>query len=185
MSRTTRELLITSATELLDEGDVAAVTLREVGRRAGVSHNAPYKHFRDKTALLATVAASELNRRLASRPAPRDLRELLYRYLDWAAGRPHSFRLVFGPWSIDSAELASAAEQAQAGLVALVRRAQADGVLPSAADPQRLGALVRATAHGAAELAAAGHLAADGKGRASPHDLVDDLLRYLERAADG
>ncbi len=36
---------------------VAAFTLREIARRAGVSHNAPYRHFRDKDALLAAVAA--------------------------------------------------------------------------------------------------------------------------------
>ena len=45
---------------LLDEGGVDHVTLREVGRRAGVSHNAPYKHFESKEALLAAIAAREL-----------------------------------------------------------------------------------------------------------------------------
>jgi AcrR family transcriptional regulator len=38
------------------------VTLREVGRLAGVSHNAPYKHFAGKEDLLAAVAARELSR---------------------------------------------------------------------------------------------------------------------------
>jgi AcrR family transcriptional regulator len=37
----TRELLLSAATELLDAGGPEAVTLREVGRRSGVSHNAP------------------------------------------------------------------------------------------------------------------------------------------------
>ncbi|MGF6880752.1 hypothetical protein ABIA39_000633 [Nocardia sp. GAS34] len=49
-------------------------------------------------------------------------------------------------------------------------------------NPERLAALLRAQAHGAADLAAAGHLAADGKGRADPADLVDDLLGYLPAA---
>jgi AcrR family transcriptional regulator len=57
----TRDRLVDAATELLDEGGPAAVTLREVGRRAGVSHNAPYKHFADKESLLAAIAARELN----------------------------------------------------------------------------------------------------------------------------
>jgi AcrR family transcriptional regulator len=58
----TRDDLIEVATGLLDRGGVAAVTLREVGRLAGVSHNAPYKHFADKQALLAAVAARDLAR---------------------------------------------------------------------------------------------------------------------------
>ena len=57
---TTREALLDAATDLLDEGGPVAVTLREVGHRAGLSHNAPYKHFADKNALLAAVAAREL-----------------------------------------------------------------------------------------------------------------------------
>ncbi|WP_291410022.1 TetR/AcrR family transcriptional regulator [Actinophytocola sp.] len=51
----TRESLVDAATALLDEGGVAAVTLREVGRQVGVSHNAPYKHFASKELLLAAV----------------------------------------------------------------------------------------------------------------------------------
>ena len=59
----TRDALVAAAAQLLDEGGPEAVTLREVGHRAGVSHNAPYKHFADKEALLAAVAARELDRR--------------------------------------------------------------------------------------------------------------------------
>jgi len=43
-------------TMLAERGDAAEVTLREVARRIGVSHNAPYRHFADKDALLAAVA---------------------------------------------------------------------------------------------------------------------------------
>jgi AcrR family transcriptional regulator len=39
-----------------EAGDVSEVTLREVAKRAGVSHNAPYRHFEDKDALLAAIA---------------------------------------------------------------------------------------------------------------------------------
>jgi AcrR family transcriptional regulator len=58
----TRDRLVEAAAGLLDEGGVPAVTLREVGRRAGVSHNAPYKHFAGKEELLAAVAAAQLRR---------------------------------------------------------------------------------------------------------------------------
>ena len=52
-----RETLLQGALQAISELGPAAFTLREVARRAGVSHNAPYRHFRDKDALLAAVAA--------------------------------------------------------------------------------------------------------------------------------
>src|SRR5271155_211382 len=49
--------LIHAALALLKETQDWAFSLREVARRAGVSHNAPYKHFPEKRDLLAAVAA--------------------------------------------------------------------------------------------------------------------------------
>src|ERR1700709_543537 len=53
----TRRALLSNAAELLDSGGPEAVTLREVGARAGVSRGAPYRHFTDKENLLTAVAA--------------------------------------------------------------------------------------------------------------------------------
>src|SRR5215471_10433792 len=109
----TREALIAAATELLDQGGVERVTLREVGSRAGVSHNAPYKHFAHKQALLAQVAAQELTvlgeamaavRARESRPEVA-LRKSMRMYAAWALAYPERFRLVFGPWTDEPAEL--------------------------------------------------------------------------------
>lgn len=172
----TRDRLVDVATRLLDEGGPAAVTLREVGRLAGVSHNAPYKHFADKEELLAAVAARELTRRRTRSGA--DLRRLMHDYVAWALRYPARFKLTFGAWSKGSDELAVAATEARAALVAAVERAQAAGELP-AGDPERVAALVQATAHGAVDLALAHHLSPTGKGHATPKDLVDDLLTHL------
>ncbi len=49
--------LVEAALALLDETQDWTFSLREVARRAGVSHNAPYKHFPEKRDLLAAVAA--------------------------------------------------------------------------------------------------------------------------------
>src|SRR5437867_11394050 len=51
-----REALVEAATALLDAEGPLGVTLRGAARRAGVSQTAPYRHFRDKGALLASVA---------------------------------------------------------------------------------------------------------------------------------
>ncbi len=188
--QTTRELLLDSALRLLDSGGVDAVTLREVGVGAGVSHNAPYKHFENKQALLAAVATRELSGRtiefagIAMRePDPAAvLRAVLHGYIGWAQSHPARFRLVFGNWSTETPEMTAVARDAQNALIALVTRAQQAGALPQA-EPERLAALLRALAHGASDMAAAGHLSAEGKGRADPTDLVDDLLGYLRESA--
>jgi len=44
-----REALLEAAIRLIAEVGPTAFTLREVARRAGVSHNAPYRHFRDRS----------------------------------------------------------------------------------------------------------------------------------------
>ncbi len=181
----TRDRLIDVATRLLDEGGPAAVTLREVGRLAGVSHNAPYKHFADKEDLLAAVAARQFGRQgrtRTSQPAAAEglerLRAMMGGYVRWALRYPARFKLTYGSWSTDSAELGAAASVARQALVDTVRAAQAAGDLP-AGDSERVAALVHATAHGAVDLALSGHLSKTGKGHASPEDLIDDLLEYL------
>ena len=52
-----KQSLLDAAVALIGEVGPQGFTLREVARRAGVSHNAPYRHFRDKDDLLAEVAA--------------------------------------------------------------------------------------------------------------------------------
>jgi AcrR family transcriptional regulator len=179
---TTRERLIDAATELLDGGGPAAVTLREVGRLAGVSHNAPYKHFADKEELLAAIAARSLRpgrRAVAAGAEPVDaLRTMMHAYVRWAVRFPARFKLTFGAWSTDSDELGAAATAARAELVQTVVAAQDAGqLLPG--DPERVAALILAATHGAVDLFLSGHLSKTGKGHAGPHDLVDDLFDRL------
>jgi AcrR family transcriptional regulator len=189
MEHDTRSELVTAASELLDRGGPAAVTLREVGRRAGVSHNAAYKHFSDKEELLAAVASRELSRQAGliraaaggSRSARRALRALMKGYVRWARAYPARFKLAFGSWTRSNDELDAAAAQARAQLVKIVELGQVRRELPSG-DPERLAALLHSLAHGAVDLALAGHLSSDGKGHADPEGLVDDLLRYLRSA---
>lgn len=182
----TRDALLDAAEELLDAGGVEAVTLREVGRRAGVSHNAPYKHFASKEALLAAIAARELLRMrdtlvggLAPDTPPEvALRAVFAGYARWALTYPRRFKLIFGPWSTGSDELARAAHATMDQLLGVVRAAQEHGTLP-AGPPERLTALLQAVAHGAADLQTAGHLAPDGKGGTDAAGLVADLLDHL------
>src|ERR1700730_15249350 len=51
-------VIVKAALEILGETQSLDFSLRELARRAGVSHNAPYKHFADKRELLAAVSAA-------------------------------------------------------------------------------------------------------------------------------
>lgn len=181
----TRDRLIRAAQDLLDEGGPASVTLREVGKRAGVSHNAPYKHFANKEELLAEVAArelaylqSELAGDLEKGSHPEDaLATSVVVQTARAVQFPERYRLIYGRWN-SSAELDRVARESSTLMSATVQQAQERGALLPG-DPERVAALLRAAGRGAAELETAGHLAPDGKGKASATDLVRDLLRLL------
>jgi AcrR family transcriptional regulator len=189
MRRNTRSLLIAAAAELLDAGGPAAVTLRDVGGRAGVSHNAPYKHFSDKEELLAAVASRELSRQaktlsgMRGEKSPREtLRAVMHAYVRWAMTHPQRFKLIFGAWRKSDAGLGEAADASRGALIRLVTAAQ-DAHELVAGDAERITSLFLAVGNGAADLALNGHLAASGKGHADPEDLIDDLILYLSRSA--
>ena len=188
MASETRSALVAAAAELLDQGGPAAVTLREVGRRAGVSHNAPYKHFASKEDLLAAIASRELERQSRAMSAARPdekpidaLRRLMRGYIRWARRNPARFRLTFGAWTRGSGELAAAAGKSRELLIAIVKAAQDARQLPPG-NPDRMASLLLALAHGAVDLALAGHLSATGKGSADPEMLADDLFALLRRS---
>ena len=63
-----RQRILDTSRALLDEQGLAALSLREVARRAGVTHQAPYHHFADRESILAELVAQgfdELSKRLA------------------------------------------------------------------------------------------------------------------------
>lgn len=61
-----------AAVEVIDERGLGAFSLREVARRAGVSHTAPAHHFGDVRGLLTSVAAEGFDALYAATAAARD-----------------------------------------------------------------------------------------------------------------
>jgi AcrR family transcriptional regulator len=96
-----RESLIAAARALLDAGGPAAVGLRETARRVGVSPTATYRHFADKEALLAALAAEGFHdladRQEAARREADPLPAMGRAYVAFALERRGLFRLMFGP----------------------------------------------------------------------------------------
>lgn len=99
------QALVAAAVDILESDGIAALSLRAVARRAGVSQTAPYRHFADKEALLAAVAAEGF-RGLIGRmsesvegvadPAAR-VAALGGGYVAFANAHPAQLRLMFGP----------------------------------------------------------------------------------------
>jgi AcrR family transcriptional regulator len=96
--------IIKAALEILRETQSLDFSLRELARRAGVSHNAPYKHFADKRELLAAVSAAgfeALTKRMALEigaisNARAQLFALLRAYINHGVENPALYRLMFG-----------------------------------------------------------------------------------------
>ncbi len=134
-----RRVIIQTAEAMLAEGQGWQFTLREVARRAGVSHAAPYKHFPDKASLLAELSMRGFDRLRevlteAVGANPRSVREALLRgaraYVRFGIDNPALYRLMFSTEACQDEDL-HLSERAMAPLavvIALLQRGQQEGV---------------------------------------------------------
>ena len=162
-----RETLLSAAISLIGEVGPTAFTPREVAGRAGVSHNAPYRHFRNREDLLAAVASQgfrELARamRAASQKQSDALDRLKYAglaYVAFALRKPEHLTVMFDvPRSEDlSWDAAEAEKEAFSELNLLVRAVQANGHFAQN-EPQQQTLYAWTTVHGFAKLATSGRL---------------------------
>lgn len=160
-----REALLQGALRVIAELGPAAFTLREVARRAGVSHNAPYRHFRDKDALLAAVAAQgfrELTRAMRDAGERKSntldrLKQSGLAYVAFAVRRPEHFTVMFDAPVIacKDPEYLQASQEAFNTLVNYIRNCQDEGLLPAGNTLERT-LYAWSLVHGIAKLAVAG-----------------------------
>lgn len=134
-----RNALIRTCLAVLVENGVEALSLREVARRAGVSHTACYRHFADREALLAAVAAEGFERlqqdlTAASIGAPDAVTALqrgLHAYLNFGYAHPQYVQLMFGiDMSARQPALKDVTTKAFDALVQLVTAALPTGSAP-------------------------------------------------------
>jgi AcrR family transcriptional regulator len=113
-------------------------TMREVARRAGVSHTAPYKHFPDKAALLLELALlgfDQLGQEMRAARTPRqpsarkELLAIAAAYIAFGVGNPSLYRLMFSRDAGDQqvAHLSERALSALGVLMDLLARGQESG----------------------------------------------------------
>lgn len=146
-----RAALLAAAGKVLEDQGPAGVLLREVARLAGVSHNAPYRHFASREALLAALAAQGFDE-FAARMQAAGL-ETGEAYVAFALEHPQLFRLMFG----GTVKLASDPELARAAGRAYESLVQAFRARGDVADPQTAAAAAWALVHGLAQLLLDGH----------------------------
>lgn len=111
-----RELIRHALAEITDNG-VAALSLRELARRAGVTHAAPAHHFRDKTGLLTAIATEGFTLLADTLEAARErgFLETGVAYVSFAVEHPAHFTVMFGPGADDGdPDLAAARDRAGA-----------------------------------------------------------------------
>jgi AcrR family transcriptional regulator len=107
--RDLKEACLIEAYKIIKEQGLAALSLRDVARRLGVSHQAPYRHFASRDHVLAEIIArtfEEFAVELEKAPVKSDpieaLRQMGERYLHYAAANPLKYQLMFSTPMPDS-----------------------------------------------------------------------------------
>jgi AcrR family transcriptional regulator len=165
-----RRALIEASLALIAEEGFSALTLREVARRAGVTHAAPYRHFPDKEALLAAVAeegframATLMRERMDQDKESGPLERLGacgVAYVLFAVQHPAHFRVMFGPHFStpkDHEGMSKEGGTAFGLLVQSIVQGQEAGLLREG-DPMPLALMAWSQVHGLASLLVDGQL---------------------------
>ena len=182
-----RPVLVDTAVELARTTGPDGVVLREVARRAGVSHNAAYRHFEDRAALLSEVsdcAMADLEKAMQQRidavtladPTARALerlRETGRAYVAFALREPGLFAVAF---TVSDGAAAHSDPATLTGPYAVLNTVLDELVACGAVTPERrLGADVAcwAMVHGFADLSVHGPL------REVPAEMRQPLLEIV------
>lgn len=162
-----RRAALTATVEALEDGGgPATLSMRDVARRAGVSHAAFSHHFGGKRGLLAAVAAEGYDLLAdALSAAGDDLIEAGVAYVRFAAAHPARFEVMFSPelYDRDVPETAAAGQRA--------RRALTEALSASANETNELAAW--SIVHGFASLWLSGSI---------PHGPADDAGDFARPA---
>ncbi|MBF6220656.1 TetR/AcrR family transcriptional regulator [Nocardia abscessus] len=183
-----RDALLAACLRLIETEGLGAVSLRRVAREAGVSTAAPYHHFPDRSALLATLSTQGfrlLGAQLAATRAEAEtplaaLTALANTYVRFSREQPAYFRLMFRPElsQPDKHPDAMAAGDAAFGVLAdTIAECVRAGVLP-ADKADTLAVMFWGLGHGLASLWLDGQLEkrAVQFGTTAPA-LVEDVMR--------
>jgi AcrR family transcriptional regulator len=185
-----RAQVLEASVALIAEQGLGGLSMREVARRAGVSHQAPYHHFADKAAIVAALVergferfANRLETAANVGTAAHRLERVGNAYVAFALDEPVYFRLMFRP-ELTDLERFPAAGAAGARAFAVLQRL-VDEEAGGRMRPTTKEAMVSmhwALVHGLATLLLDGPLGAQFPDAASRDRHVAKVLRLF---ADG
>lgn len=154
-----RRTLLAAAVEMIADRGPGQLSLRDLARRAGVSHAAPTHHFKDKTGLFTDIATEgfQLLGDSLTGADRADLRGMGRRYVDFALRHPAHFTVMYDRslTHADDPELAAAAARAGRILRDAVTELPPDR---RGADPDAAVLAAWSLAHGFATLTLNGNL---------------------------
>ncbi|MEE1730568.1 TetR/AcrR family transcriptional regulator [Streptomyces sp. BE282] len=181
-----RRAILSAALDAIAAEGTAALSLRDLARRAGVSHAAPAHHFKDRTGLLTAVAAEGYALFADALAGAPDLRERGVAYVRFAATHPAHFQVMFQPdlYRADDPDLLSAQARATDALRAGVADLPPGG---RGEDDRLAGVAAWSLAHGFATLLLSGNLADATEGR-DPEEAFRSLTGLIfapENRRDG
>jgi len=188
-----RRVLLDASLALVNEVGVGAISLREVARKAGVSHNAPYHHFPDKGSVLAAIALEGLEMlsdamataiaKAGDDPKAR-LEACGFAYVSFALSHAAHFRVMFRPelaCAENQSAMFEAGEKPFGHVVATVVGCQEAGLLPPG-DPLPTVLTCWSAVHGLASLWLDGPLPQDAEGFGkSPEKLAEMVVFTLSQ----
>ncbi|MGA8594226.1 MAG: TetR/AcrR family transcriptional regulator [Bryobacteraceae bacterium] len=120
-----RKRILKAAVELMTNEGLAALSMREVARRAGVSHQAPYHYFENREAILAAIAEEgfkKFNATLEAASGSNAVARLIAAgraYIGFALSHPAHFQVMFRPELVNLDKYPSALAEANRGFAIL------------------------------------------------------------------
>ena len=160
-----RSVLLEKAAQMIGESGVEALSMRKLAEQAGVSRTAAYHYFADKNELLCDIAEAGYQRSINMQSAmleqgdvnpQQQIRELVTRYVRFAADSPEQYDLMYGRaiWkgAGPTESLREEAMSAFKGFLQLVERWQQQGALADNESPLRLAQSLWGAMHGISKL---------------------------------
>jgi AcrR family transcriptional regulator len=182
-----KNALIAAGADVLAREGVAALSLRRVAQKAGVSHAAPYAHFADKQALIAAIssegfrrlydALGECARKYAREPV-RLLVESAWVYVQFALESPDQFKVTMSgvlEREKDYPEFVALSHQTFERLVAITAACQQGGVLRDG-PPELMAVSTWGAVHGMVSLLLEQQLPSTVRERYSPAEILLFIL---------
>lgn len=177
-----RRAILSAALDVIAADGPAALSLRDLARRAGVSHAAPAHHFKDRAGLLTAIAAEGFGLLATTLRQAADLKEAGVRYVRFAREQRAHFQVMFAPGLLREGDLELATARALAGdaLRDAVAAVPSEG---RGTDARLAGVAAWSLAHGFATLLLSHNL--DGLvGDQDPEEVFRGLAAMLFRPAE-